>query len=150
VAIIFNTVTLKLLDGTIDLGTDSFYAMLLTAVPPATAAIRNDVTAMELTGGSYVRKDLVKVGTFPSTFGSNGAMVDFNDATWNDLYTASVQTIAGLVIVKGTVAGSTPGDHLLCFVKDTTLPAYTTPTSSSGVPYTFSFNANGVFTAQPV
>jgi len=149
-AVIFNGVSLKLLNGTINLEADTFYAMLVTAIPSASAAIRSDVTATELAGGTYVRKDLVKAGTFPATFGSNGATADFNDVTWTDLYTTSAQTIAGIIIVKGTVAGSAAGDNLLCFLRDTTSPAYTTPTSSAGVPYTFAFNASGALTAQPV
>ena len=104
----------------------------------------------EVSGGSYVRKDLVKSsGTNPNTYLSNASSLRFDNTVWTALWAATATPIVGGVIFKGTVAGSASTDIALGFVE--LVPAYTPPTSPSPSPATFTFvwnTAGAIFLGQ--
>lgn len=128
---------------------DSFYIALVTALPSTSVSTRADLTN-EVSGGSYVRKDLVKSsGTNPNTYLSNASSLRFDNTIWTALWAATATPIVGGVIFKGTVAGSASTDIALGFVE--LVPAYTPPTSPSPSPATFTFvwnTAGAIFLGQ--
>lgn len=133
----------------VNLASDSFYIALVTALPSTSVSTRADLVA-EVTGGSYVRKDLVKSsGTNPTTYLSNASSLKFENTVWTALWAAVASPIVGGVIFKGTVETSASTDIALGFVE--LVPAYTPPTSPSPSPATFTFvwnTAGAIFLGQ--
>jgi len=145
----FNRFANDIARGTVSLLSDSFYIALVTSLPSTSVSTRADLTN-EVSGGSYVRKDLVKSsGTNPNTYLSNASSLRFDNTVWTALWAATATPIVGGVIFKGTVAGSASTDIALGFVE--LVPAYTPPTSPSPSPATFTFvwnTAGAIFLGQ--
>ena len=133
----------------VNLLSDALYMALVTSLPSTSVSTRADLVG-EVTGGSYVRKDLVKsTGTNPNTYLSNASSLRFDNTVWTALWAATAAPIVGGVIFKGTVAGSASTDIALGFVE--LVPAYTPPTSPSPSPATFTFvwnTAGAIFLGQ--
>lgn len=133
----------------VNLTSDSFYIALVTALPSTSVSTLADLTN-EVSGGSYVRKDIVKSsGTNPNVYLSNSSSLKFDNVVWTALWAATATPIVGGVIFKGTVAGSASTDIALGFVE--LVPAYTPPTSPSPSPATFTFvwnTAGAIFLGQ--
>ena len=129
--------------GNVNLLSDSFYMALVTATPSASVSTLADIVS-EVSGGSYVRKNLVKSsGTNPNTYLSNASSLRFDNVVWSALWAAAATPIVGGIILKGTVAGSASTDIALGFVE--LVPSYTPPTSPSPAPppFTLVFNTAG-------
>ena len=133
----------------VNLASDALYMALVTALPSTSVSTLADLVS-EVSGGSYVRKDLVKSsGTNPTTYLSNSSSLRFDNTVWTALWAATAAPIIGGVIFKGTVAGSASTDIALGFVE--LVPAYTPPTSPSPAPATFTFvwnTAGAIFLGQ--
>ena len=112
-SIVFNQSKLNVLDGTTDLSSASFYAVLVTAVPAAGVTQKAGLT--EATGGNYVPQDLTG-----RNLALNGSTVEltFVNPIWNSLTTDGT-AIVGMVICEGT-AGATAGtDRVLAYLEFT-------------------------------
>ena len=110
---VFNQAKLSVLDGTIDLSTDSFYAVLVTATP--TSGVTQKAGLTEATGGNYTPQDLTGQSL---ALNSSTVELTFVNPIWNSLTTTS-GAILGVVICKGT-AGATAGtDEVLAFLEFT-------------------------------
>jgi hypothetical protein len=152
---VFNNTALRLTRSStngINPEADTFYGLLVTSTPNVTWSTRADVTG-EVTGGTYVRKDLVKNGTFPALSGANASLIRFTDPLWTALWATTTQ-VAGLVILKGTVGATSPTDFVVVFneIQDNNgAPApYINKTSSpTSENFTFFFAAGGSLIVQP-
>ena len=138
----FNLTANLIARGTIDLLADTFYMALVTSLPSAAVALRSDIVG-ECSGGSYVRKDLVKTNSSPFLYLGNSSAMTFVNPVWAALWTATATPIVGGIVLKGNVAGSGAGDIALGFVSLT--PTYNVPASPTPtpIPLTFVFNPSG-------
>lgn len=141
---LYDKVKEKLMDGTIDLDTDTFQVMLLTnAYTPnqATDEFVSTIVANEVTGGGYVRQTLTAVQWIVSG-GANGQM-KFDSA--NPQWAASGGSIVARywVLFKDDAGGDASSPLLAYGLLDDT-PADVTTTDGNTL--TLNVNANGYFT----
>lgn len=132
--LVYNPFKASIMDGTIDLDTDTINVMLVTSAysPVATHQFRSDVTN-EVTGSGYTAGGQALAGKVVDVNGSSGRF-DADDTTW----ASSTITARGAVIYKDT--GNATTDNLIGYVD------FVTDQSSSNGNFTIQWNANGVLT----
>ena len=146
--LVFNSVSLKLSNDTINLSSDTFYMELVTSVPAASSATRSNIasTTVPTAGSSYVAKQLT--GKTVTTFGTGGSKLVFDDPIWTGLYANPQVTITGGIIIKGSTSAINPTDDLLCYLP--ILGGDHQPPLSVGSDLTLPFDPNGALTIEPV
>lgn len=104
----FTHVRLKLLSGDFNPEAANFYARLVTSPPSAGMVTASQLA--EAAGGTYVTKPLSNKAI---TADGTGAIIDFDDPTWDALTAAG--SITGMVVCQqiGSVAAAT--DPLICY-----------------------------------
>lgn len=136
--VFYNSAKKKLLDGSIDLDTDTFKAMLVTAsyTPDQDAHdFRDDVTnEVSGTGYSAGGATLGSV-TLAQDNTNNRAVFDAADTAW----ASSTITARGAVIYKSR-GGASSADELLCYIdfgadKTSTNGTFTIQWDSAGIFY---------------
>lgn len=112
-SVIYNSFKKELMDGSIDLDTDTFYVMLVsnTYTPNIDSHTRRaDVTSYEVSGTGYVAGGAKITGLTVTQDNSGDAGVwDGADVAWN----SSTITARGAIIYKST--GNAANDNLVCY-----------------------------------
>jgi hypothetical protein len=133
--VIYNSFKAKIMDGSIDLDTDTIKVALVTSsyTPDQDAHdFFNDVTN-EVTGTGYTAGGAAlanKAVTADTT--DNEGVFDADDLTW----ATSTITARGAVIYKSTGASTT--DALICYID------FTADKTSSAGNFTIAWNAEGI------
>jgi len=105
--VFYNNATKDILDGTIDLDTDTIKVSLhaSTYTPAATHDFFSDLTN-EVTGSNYTAGGVTLGSTAITTVTTNDAMFDAADATWS-AHATGFSTARYAVIYKSTGTAST-------------------------------------------
>lgn len=111
--LIYDSFKRDIMDGTIDLDTDTIQIALVTSSYTAAAAHDkwDDVSANEVAGSGYSNKGITLTSkTVSADAGDNEGVFDAADVTWS----TSTVTARGAVIFKDTGTAST--SPLVCFI----------------------------------
>ena len=100
--VIYNSFKKDIMDGTIDLDTDTFKIMLVTSgyTPDQDAHSTRANVTNEVTGTGYTAGGLALTNVNPTSTGTT-AYIDFADATW----ASATITAAGALIYNSTTDG---------------------------------------------
>lgn len=135
--VIYNSFKKKIMDGSIDLDTDTIKVALVTSsytpdqdVHDFFDDITNEVSGTGYTAGgaSLANKAVTQDNT------NNKGVFDADDVTWS----TSTITARGAVLYKSTGTASTSA--LICYID------FTSDKSSSGGNFTIQWNASGILT----
>lgn len=133
--LIYDSFKRDIMDGTIDLDTDTINIALVTSSYTAAATDDkwSDVSANEVTGTGYTAKGITLSGVSVSADGGdNEGVFDANDVTWS----SSTITARGAVVFKDTGTAST--SPLVCYID------FTSDKSSSANDFTITFDSEGI------
>lgn len=115
---VYGNAILKLGTGSIDLDTDSFRGMLVTASysPDLDAHdFLNDASGNEITGTNYTASGKALTGvTFTKDNATNEVRFDFDDLTWTSLDVTSAG--ARYLIISKDRGGADSADELVCYL----------------------------------
>ena len=136
---LYDSAKKDILDGTVDLDTDTIKAILVTSsyTPSAAHDTYSDVSATECADADYTAQTLTATA-FTLTAGT--VKYDAADVTYG---TAVSITAKYMILVKQAGAGLVAGDKLVGYVDLDSGGGSVTSTSSD---YIVRFNASGIFT----
>lgn len=136
---LYDSAKKDILDGTVDLDTDTIKAILVTSsyTPSAAHDTYSDVSATECADGDYTAQTLT--GT-AFTLSAGTVKYDAGDVTYG---TAVSITAKYMILVKQAGGSLVAGDKLVGYVDLDSGGGSVTSTSSD---YIVRFNANGIFT----
>ena len=129
----------KIHDGTFDLDTDTWYAVLVTdshTPNNATDDLYSDISANEVSGGGYVAQDVA------ITVGESGGTVTI-DAGDTDFGNSVTITAKYCYILNGDEGAQARRDDILCYVD---LNSGGGSVSSNNGDFDITWNASGLFT----
>jgi hypothetical protein len=134
-SVVYNSAKSGLMDGTIDLDTNTFYTMLVTSSysPNIDSHIFRSSVSNEVSGTGYTSGGAQITGLSVATDTSGDAgWWDGNDVSW----ASSTITARGAVVYKSTGASST--DNLICYFdfgsdQTSTNGTFTIQWSTSGI-----------------
>lgn len=131
--VIYTSFKRDIMNGAIDLDTDTIKVMLVTSTytPSASHAKRSDITN-EVSGTGYTAGGTA-IGSPTVTNVSTNGVFDGNDVSW----TTSTITARGAVLYKSR-GGASTADELICY-----LDFGTDKVSTAGT-FTISWNASGI------
>ena len=131
--IIYTSFKRDIMNGAIDLDTDTIKVMLVTSSYTASASHtkRSDITN-EVTGTGYTAGGATIGSPTVSNVSTNGVF-DGNDVAW----TTSTITARGAVLYKSR-GGASSADELICFLD------FTTDKTSTAGTFTISWSASGI------
>lgn len=131
--IIYTSFKRDIMNGAIDLDTDTIKVMLVTSSYTASASHtkRSDITN-EVTGTGYTAGGSTIGSPTVSNVSTNGVF-DGNDVAW----TTSTITARGAVLYKSR-GGASSADELICFLD------FTTDKTSTAGTFTISWSASGI------
>lgn len=131
--VIYTSFKRDIMNGAIDLDTDTIKVMLVTSTytPSASHAKRSDITN-EVSGTGYTAGGTA-IGSPTVTNVSTNGVFDGNDVSW----TTSTITARGAVLYKSR-GGASSADELICY-----LDFGTDKVSTAGT-FTISWNASGI------
>ena len=134
--VFYNNATKDILDGTIDLDTDTIKVSLhaSTYTPAATHDFFSDLTN-EVTGSNYTAGGVALGSTAVTTVTTNDAKFDAADATWSS-HASGFSTARYAVIYKST--GTTTTSPLVGYIN------FTTDQDNVNNDLTIKWNANGI------
>ena len=135
--VIYNSFKKKIMDGSIDLDTDTIKVALVTSAytPDQDAHDFFDDITNEVTGTGYTAGGSSLTGKAVTQDNTNNKGVfDADDVTWS----TSTITSRGAVLYKSTGISSTSA--LICYID------FTADKSSAGGNFTIQWNASGILT----
>ena len=134
--VFYNNATKDILDGTIDLDSDTLKVSLHTSTysPDATHDFFSDLTN-EVTGDNYTAGGVTLGSTAITTVTTNDAKFDAADATWSS-HASGFSTARYAVIYKST--GTTTTSPLVGYIN------FTTDQDNVNNDLTIKWNANGI------
>lgn len=136
--VVYNSFKVAVIDGTIDLDTDSFKVMLVTSAYTAnkdTHDYRDDITN-EVSGTGYSAGGAALANPAVTVDNTNDlAKWDADDLTWS---TATI-TARGAVIYKAR-GGASSADELVCYID------FGADKTSTAADFAITWNASGILT----
>lgn len=131
--ILYTSFKRDIMNGAIDLDTDTIKVMLVTSAytPSASHAKRSDITN-EVTGTGYTAGGAT-IGSPTVSNVSTTGVFDGADVAW----TTSTITARGAVLYKAR-GGASTADELICFID------FTTDKVSTAGTFTIAWNASGI------
>lgn len=138
-SVVYNSFKADIMNGNIDLNTDTIYCLLVTSVYTPnidTHAKRSDITNEVAAGGGYstggaqVTTPTVNVDTT-----NDRGIFDGDDVTW----AASTITARGAVLYKNR-GGAATADELICYID------FVSDKSSTAGNFTITWDAVGILT----
>lgn len=131
--VIYSSFKRDIMNGAIDLDTDTIKVMLVTSTytPSASHTKRSDITN-EVSGTGYTAGGTA-IGSPTVTNVSTNGVFDGNDVSW----TTSTITARGAVLYKSR-GGASSADELICYLD------FGTDKISTAGTFTISWNASGI------
>jgi len=110
---VFNSAKIGILNATIDLDSDTFYACLVTSIPAATVTTRTGLA--EASGGTYAPQLLS--GTILNAPTTATVRWTFTNPSWTNLTTGTSTPLLGMVICKRVGSSLATSDPVIAFLE---------------------------------